>query len=77
MSKIIIEFDSLEESEEARAAIDGVKWKAAIWDLDQLLRSITKYGSFEGHESTDAERDMADVLRESIKDILHSYQLNL
>jgi hypothetical protein len=47
MGKIILEFDSIEEKDDARMALDGVKWKVAMWELDQLLRSVTKYGSFE------------------------------
>jgi hypothetical protein len=77
MSKIILEFDSYEEAGDARTALDGSKWKAAMWDLDQLLRSTTKYGAFEGREATEHERDMADTLRDSIRDILNEYHLNL
>jgi len=77
MSKIILEFDSYEEAGDARTALDGSKWKAAMWDLDQLLRSTTKYGAFEGREATEFERDMADTLRDSIRDILNEYHLNL
>ena len=43
MGKIILEFDSIEESNEARVALDAMKWKIAMWDLDQQLRSTTKY----------------------------------
>jgi len=77
MSKIILEFDSYEEAGDARTALDGSKWKAAMWDLDQLLRSTTKYGAFEGREATAEERDIADILRDSIRDILNEYHLNL
>jgi hypothetical protein len=77
MSKIILEFDSYEEAGDARTALDGSKWKGAMWDLDQLLRAATKYGTFEGREATEAERDMADTLRDSIRDILNEYHLNL
>ena len=45
MSKITLEFDT-EEEEEARTALDGRKWKCVVWDLDQELRNITKYGTF-------------------------------
>ena len=40
MGKIILEFDSIEEKDDARMALDGVKWKVAMWELDQLLRKI-------------------------------------
>jgi len=77
MGKIILEFDSHEEQSDARTALDGYKWKMAMWELDQLLRSATKYGSFENREATGAEQDMADKVRDSIRDILNEYNLNL
>jgi hypothetical protein len=77
MGKIILEFDSIEEQDDARMALDGIKWKVAMWDLDQLLRSVTKYGTFDGREATGAEQDMAEALREYIRDILNESNLNL
>jgi hypothetical protein len=44
MGKIILEFDIIEDAQDARTALDGWKWKSIIWDLDQLLRSTTKHG---------------------------------
>jgi len=41
MGKIILEFDSNEESQDARVALDGHKWKNAMWELDQKLRQTT------------------------------------
>jgi hypothetical protein len=77
MGKIILEFDSVEEQSDVRTALDGYKWKNAMWELDQLLRSATKYGSFENREATEAERDMADKIREFIREILNEHNLNL
>ena len=77
MGKIILEFDSIEEKDDARMALDGVKWKVAMWELDQQLRSVTKYGTFDGREATGAEQDMAEALRESIRDTLRESNLNL
>jgi hypothetical protein len=77
MGKIILEFDSIEEQDDARMALDGVKWKVAMWELDQQLRSATKYGTFDGREATKAEQDMAQSLRDSIRDILRESNLNL
>jgi hypothetical protein len=75
--KIILEFDSIEEQDDARVALDGYKWKLAMWDLDQLLRSTTKYGSFERREATSEEQDMAQKLRDAMRDILNEYNLIL
>jgi hypothetical protein len=53
--KVIIEYE-FEEQDDARVALDGYKWKMAMWELDQLLRSATKHGSFERREATSEER---------------------
>lgn len=75
--KITLEFDSIEEQDDARVALDGYKWKMAMWDLDQLLRETTKYGSFERREATSEEQDIAQKLRDAIREILNEYNLNL
>ena len=75
--KITLEFDSIEEKDDARVALDGYKWKNAMWELDQLLRSATKYGSFERREATSEEQDMAQKLRDAMRDILNEYNLIL
>jgi len=78
--KIILEFDSVEEQDDARVALDGYKWKNAMWDLDQLLRRTTKYGtsiSDKSKEATETERDIADQVRDAIREILTEYNLNL
>ncbi len=80
MGKIILEFDSLEESDEARTALDGWKWKMAMWDLDQKLRSTTKYAvslSNQGQEATSEEIDFVDKIREELRGILNEHNLNL
>ena len=75
--KMILEYDCEEESDDARTALDGYKWKMAMWDLDQLLRSVAKHGSFERREATSEEQDMAQKLRDAMRDILNEYNLNL
>ena len=77
MRKITIKFDGEDAATDARTALDGYKWKAAMWDLDQELRACTKYGAFEGREATAAEADMADALRDSIRRILNEWALNI
>jgi hypothetical protein len=80
MGKIILEFDSIEESLDARVALDGWKWKMAMWDLDQLLRGVTKYGVNIVDSSklaSSEEVDFADKIREKIRDILTDAGLNL
>ena len=67
--KIIIEFDGVDEQDDARASLDGYKWKMAMWDLDQLLRSTTKYDlSLLKHDeqASPIEYEIAEKLREEI-----------
>lgn len=78
--KITLEFDGVEESDDARTALDGYKWKMSIWDLDQMLRSTTKYDvSLLEHneQASEAEHEIAEKLREEIRRILEEYNLNL
>ena len=80
VNKVIIEFASEEAESDARTALDGAKWKMAMWELDQKLRSTTKYGtslSNSSQKATSEEVDVADAIRESIRDILNSYNLTL
>ena len=80
MGKVTIEFDTVEEATEIREALDGYKWKLAMWDLDQGLRSTTKYGTSiinHGQEATTEELEVAEKLREMIRRVLEEYNLNL
>jgi hypothetical protein len=80
MGKIILEFDIIEELHDAQVALDGHKWKLAMWDLDQILRSTVKYSVSITNESKAAsseEMDVADKTREKIREILNNYNLNL
>jgi hypothetical protein len=80
MGKIILEFDSVEESQEESTALDGWKWKMAMWDLDQKLRTVTKYAvslSNPSQEATSEEIDFAEKIREELRDILNTHNLNL
>ena len=80
MSKIILEFDGVEEQDDARTALDGYKWKMAMWDLDQLLRSTTKYDvSLLKHNehASEAEYKIAEKIREEIKRMLGDHNLSL
>jgi len=78
MGKIILEFDSTEEAEDARTSLDGYKWKLAMWDLDQKLRDITKYGVsiFNKETTSEQEYEIAEKLRETIREILNEYNIN-
>jgi hypothetical protein len=80
MGKIILEFDSIEESNEARVALDAMKWKIAMWDLDQELRKTTKYESSilnPNELATEKEMEIAEKYREKIREILNDSGLVL
>ncbi len=73
MGEIILKFDSIEEAEDARTALDGYKWKLAMQDLDQHLRAEIKYNEKLSSETYNAY----DAVREQIRDILNDYNLNI
>ena len=78
--KVTIEYDGNEEQEEIQLALDGYKWKNAMWELDQRLRETTKYGRsifLNDGNSTEIEREVAEKLREFIRETLTEYNLNL
>ena len=77
MGKVILEFDSIEEQDDIKSAIDGYKWKLAMWDLDQELRKTTKYDAFSNRAATEAEYACAEYYRDEIRNILTSYGLML
>ena len=79
MGKIILEFDSNEESQEARVALDAMKWKMAMWDLDQNLRATTKHGIkfYSNKEASSEEIDICQKIRDEIRETLDGYNLNL
>lgn len=80
MSKIILEFDGVEESQEAKLAMDAMNWKLVVWDIDQKLRQTTKYGVSILHNdkvASDIEIEIAEKYREEIGQIIHKYSLNL
>lgn len=75
--KVTIEYDGDEEIEELRTSLDGWKWKGAMWDLDQELRKVIKYGVIDQREATSEERALAEILRLELRNILQDYNLNL
>jgi hypothetical protein len=79
MGKITIEFDSVEESQDARVALDAMKWKMSMWDLDQKLRSTTKHGIkfYSNEEASSEEIDICQKIRDEIRETLEGYGLNL
>jgi hypothetical protein len=72
--KIIIEYD---EEEDAKLALEAFDWKHTVLQLDQLLRSTTKHGVYQGREASTEELDMADYLREQIREFANDNNLTI
>ena len=77
MGKIILEFDSDEERNDARMAIDAYKWQGVVWDLDQELRKIVRHGFIDQKEANEDERALAEKIREKLRGFLEDVNLNL
>jgi len=77
MAKVILEFDTVEEATELRAALDGYKWAVALYEFDQALRETTKRGIsvLDKGEASDIEFKVADKYRELIREILEEHKL--
>ena len=66
-----------DEQDELQDALNGVKWRLAVWELDQDLRGIVKHGYFGNREATDAEIEMADYCRTKLRPLMSDDGLNL
>jgi hypothetical protein len=77
MAKVTIEFDPTEEAEELRNALDGYKYKNLIYELDNKLRSVYKYGNaLKGiGEATKAEMETCGNIRDIIREMLQENNL--
>ena len=79
MAKVILEFDAIEDQDDIQSALNGYKWKLAMWDLDQELRATTKYGKshINNTEACSVEDAVAERYRDMIREILSNYGLML
>jgi len=73
MGKVTIEFDSVEEQDDIKDALDGYKWKLTVYEIDQYLRNELKYNE----KLSNLEYEFAEKTREQIREILKDYSLNL
>ena len=63
--KAILEFNLPEENDEFDLAVNAVKWYSVCWELDQYLRSKTKYAPDSmPNEVYEALNETRDKLRE-------------
>jgi hypothetical protein len=72
--KATLEFD---DEQELRDAIDGWKWKHAIFMFDQKMRQTTKHGFIEGVEANDDQVKNAEHWRNQLRYILSDNGLDI
>lgn len=71
MAKIILEFDSIEDANEARAALDGNNWKLLVWNLDKHLRNKVK------HCPDNEDPEAYQAVRDKLHSLLQESNLNI
>ena len=69
MAKVIIKFDLNEEANDFKLAVNAKEIMSVLWEVDQELRSRTKYASdTTSQETVDALISIRDFLRENMSD---------
>ena len=68
--KAILKFNLPEEKPELELAVDASKWCSVCWDMDQYLRSKTKYAPDDMTEEvykalSDAREKLRELLNEN------------
>lgn len=66
--KVIIEFTDEDAASDAQVALDGWKYRAAIWEIDQHLRNEVKYNEQLPSEVGEAYEKLRDKIREILSD---------
>jgi len=74
MPKVILEFDSFEDSEELKVALDGGRWKNVVWELSQYLRNNIKHPS---DNMTDEALKELEKVSSELYEIIHDNQVFL
>ncbi len=74
--KTTLHFDH-DERDELQDALDGWKWKNAMWELDQEMRSVVKHGYIKNREATEAEMEITDYWRDKLRELMNEENLNL
>jgi len=66
--EVIIKFSDEDAAEDARVALDGWKWKHAMWELDQHLRNELKYNEKLPSAVDEAYESLRNKIREILSD---------
>jgi hypothetical protein len=70
MTSATLTFD---DEHDLLVAINGYKFKLALWDLDQFLRSELKYND----KLTQEQYDYAEMLRDKLHEFINDYNVAL
>ena len=70
MTSATLTFD---DEDDLLTAINGYKYKLALWDLDQFLRSELKYNDI----LTAEQYDYAEMLRDKLHEFINDYNVTL
>jgi hypothetical protein len=54
-------------------AINGYKYKLALWDLDQFIRNELKYND----KLTEQQYDYAQMLRDKLHEFINDYEITI
>jgi len=71
MSKVILEFDSLEDADEIKDCMNGSKWHMLVVELDNYYRNIYK------HSDNGEDVEMAEKVRDKLRELLDDNELFL
>ena len=69
----ILKFDLPEENPEFRLAVNASKWYSVVWDMDQYLRSQTKYAP---DNMSDEVYETLSKTREKLFEIMNENSVN-
>lgn len=72
--KAILEFNLPEDQNEFEFASQGSNWWSVAWNMDQWLRSQTKYAP---DEMSDDTYKAFEECREQLRELINEYNLDL
>jgi hypothetical protein len=70
MTSATLTFD---EENDLLVAINGYKYKLALWQVDQFLRSEMKYND----KLTSEQYDYAEIIRDKLHEFINDFNLTL
>jgi len=71
MSKVILEFDTIEDEDAIKDCLNGFKWRMLVNELDNYYRNMYKYSE----NSEDIQ--LAEKVRTKLQELLYENELFL